>query len=336
MLTGQNGILTNAQKANNNNVYYGADEQVKLAYMAIKTQIMTETAANSSYNAIADTENLGKIVEKDLSDTNHWKVNYNTQGKIAITYTNPSIKANSIEKGKPAEDGKVQYEIVLMNQDASLEEIQPPSADYLALKEGEKVYYKDANNTDVWCTVLYASKDKDGNDTSYFENYGVQIIPRNPVTTLELGNGTGSSSYSTNLTDFSTAKASYNNAINILNTAAQTYVAAQPELAAIAKSSRCVGSIPNNPSYGNTAMYSHTEGSNNYFSSYDGQFNAGEEEATYKANNNNKANHEIDYTQLKNLSIINVINQTNGSCYWLASRIVSRTTGRNVPDSPTY
>ena len=73
MLTGQNGIMTNAQKANNNNVYYSADEQVKLAYMAVKTQIMTDTVADSSYDATTNAGKLAKLVRNDLNGSD-WKV----------------------------------------------------------------------------------------------------------------------------------------------------------------------------------------------------------------------------------------------------------------------
>lgn len=71
MLTGQNGILTNATNANSSSVYYGAEEQVKIAYMSVITQIMTEKVANSSYNA-QDSSNvtlLTDIVKKDLNTT---------------------------------------------------------------------------------------------------------------------------------------------------------------------------------------------------------------------------------------------------------------------------
>ena len=51
MLTGRNGILNNASKAGVENAYRGAEEQVKLAYMAVKTEIMQQTVKNGRYNA---------------------------------------------------------------------------------------------------------------------------------------------------------------------------------------------------------------------------------------------------------------------------------------------
>lgn len=122
MLTGENGILTNANNASASNVYSEAVEQVKLAYMSVKTEIMASTVANSSYDArtAENTTKLGQIVAKDLNDTRYWSVDYGTAGKIGITYTNSSIKANSISEGKPAQNGKILFKIELEIQEATL------------------------------------------------------------------------------------------------------------------------------------------------------------------------------------------------------------------------
>ena len=80
--------------------------------------------------------------------------------------------------------------------------------------------------------------------------------------------------------------------------------------------------MPNNPSAQNTAYYNHVEGTNNYFSSYDGQFKAPESDATYIASNNNTENYIVDYNKLNSLGIRTITNTTNGSYYWLASRNV--------------
>ena len=60
MLTGENGILSNANTASSSSVYYGAEEQVKLAYMSVRTEIMAQTVANSSYDATT-AENTGEV-----------------------------------------------------------------------------------------------------------------------------------------------------------------------------------------------------------------------------------------------------------------------------------
>ena len=54
-------------------------------------------------------------------------------------------------------------------------------SDYLTLREGETVYYKDADDKDIQCIVLY-----DSQNTNY-SSYGVQIITRDPVDKVSLG-----------------------------------------------------------------------------------------------------------------------------------------------------
>ena len=51
MLTGRNGILNNASKVSSENSYRGAEEQVKLAHLAVKTEIMQQTVKNGRYDA---------------------------------------------------------------------------------------------------------------------------------------------------------------------------------------------------------------------------------------------------------------------------------------------
>ena len=68
MLTGDNGIITNAQKARSNTAYREADEQMRLAYMAVRTEIAAHLANDTSYNATSTTnsEALRTLVERDL------------------------------------------------------------------------------------------------------------------------------------------------------------------------------------------------------------------------------------------------------------------------------
>ena len=48
-LTGENGILSRAQDTNGTNAYYSAEEQVKLVYMAVKTEIMAKTVDKNGF-----------------------------------------------------------------------------------------------------------------------------------------------------------------------------------------------------------------------------------------------------------------------------------------------
>lgn len=123
MLTGKNGIITNAGKAATANAYYGAEEQVKLEYMAVRTEIMAKSVADGTYDptTAANTTALAAIVSKDLS-TSEWAVDGSTPGVIAITYTNSAIDAGVIDTNVPRNEGHINYTITLSaSQTASLE-----------------------------------------------------------------------------------------------------------------------------------------------------------------------------------------------------------------------
>ena len=132
MLTGKNGILNNARRTSTENAYYSAEERVKLAYMAVRTEIMSQTVKDGSYDptkedtttnpAVHNVKALAELVKKDLVDDkdNKWTVQYTTAGgtgaTIWITLENSLIDQDSITTGKPQEEGKVHYKIVLSAQ----------------------------------------------------------------------------------------------------------------------------------------------------------------------------------------------------------------------------
>ena len=273
-LTGDNGLLTKAGQTKNTTLEAEGLERIQVEVLG-------------SYN------NNGQI------DTNLLRRNLQNITGLTMEDNQPILDSTTIDLPVVVKINENRY---LIKVDGTVTEA---SVDYLALREGDTVYYKDSNNKDIECTVLYDS----------IGNYGVQIIPRNPVGKKELGNGTGNSNYSTDLTHFITAKASYNDAINILNTSAQTYVASNLNLVDIAESSRCVGSLPSNPNKKNISKYSN---SYNYFSSYNDQFETPESDTTYKASN--IENYIADWEQLETLGIKTITDTTNGNYYWLASR----------------
>ena len=94
-LMGKNGVITNAQKTSTENAYYGAIEEVKLAYMAVRTEIMSQVVTDGTYDAISNTAELAKIVKNDLSGS-EWSVVGTTKGKITITYTDTKIDKETI------------------------------------------------------------------------------------------------------------------------------------------------------------------------------------------------------------------------------------------------
>ena len=128
MLTGDNGIITNAQASRSNTAYRTADEQMRLAYMAVRTEIAAKLANDTAYEAISpdNAEELKKIVENDLKgftgNDSTWAVELKmsedgaTATKIFMKCTAAGILQGTEEKtpkNKPLTDGKVCGEIVL-------------------------------------------------------------------------------------------------------------------------------------------------------------------------------------------------------------------------------
>ena len=100
MLSGENGILSRATETKSKNAEAQADDQAKLAYMVVRTEIIAERVTNASYNAasVQNTEKLGTKVKKDLdpkNTNNPWNINYGTAGTITMTYTDTSLNKNN-------------------------------------------------------------------------------------------------------------------------------------------------------------------------------------------------------------------------------------------------
>lgn len=163
------------------------------------------------------------------------------------------------------------------------------------LNAGNYVYYTDGKGIRRTCVVLYDSSSP----------YGIEIITMDTVENVELGNGTGSVSWSTSTENFNTAMNSYNNAITTLNSRASAY-----NNGIYSTRARCVGSLPNNPDYDETGMYTRSE---SWFSSYNGKFK----------NTDNK--YETDWSQMVVLGIQNLDKR-----YWLASRYVTSGSSDNI------
>ena len=124
-LMGKNGVITNAQKTSTQNAYYGALEQVKLAYMAVRTEIMSQVVANGSYAPAEHAGDLATIVRNDLSDTSTWEVSgendsAGTKNVITIIYTDTAIDQGVIKNIEgsnlvPLKEGSIKCTITLGN-----------------------------------------------------------------------------------------------------------------------------------------------------------------------------------------------------------------------------
>ena len=148
------------------------------------------------------------------------------------------------------------------------------------LKEGDYVYYKDKNGSSRLCVVLYKNS-----------TYGIQIITRQKIGTVTLGN-----------TNFSNSKTSYNNAISTLNSAATSYLNTS-----LATSARCVGTNPSSPTSDSPGYYT---SSADFMKGHSGSFK------------NTDTNYNTDYNKMSSLGIKDCDGSTSSATYWLASRIV--------------
>ena len=69
MLSGDDGIMTNAQRSEAANTEGEIREKIKMAYNAVKTEISVNSAVESNYNAIDDIQNLFQIAVKEIGLT---------------------------------------------------------------------------------------------------------------------------------------------------------------------------------------------------------------------------------------------------------------------------
>ena len=122
MLTGDNGVITNAAKSATASAYYGAEEHVKLAQMAVDAEIVSQTIKNGKYDATKpnNTKKLAQVVEKDLNGSK-WKVDGTDAGFIKIRYTDSAIDKGIIDGTIPEQEGYVDYLIKLEKQSSTLE-----------------------------------------------------------------------------------------------------------------------------------------------------------------------------------------------------------------------
>lgn len=125
MLSGENGILKNVTRAKIHNIYSQAEEQAKLAHMALKAEVLTAQTEKVNYRAEDDAGKLANIVRKELGTSNGWEVlPKDEEAKsdiIIMIYNNSLLSKNIIEDGKPKQDGNVYFTISLKNNDVVMD-----------------------------------------------------------------------------------------------------------------------------------------------------------------------------------------------------------------------
>ena len=121
MLTGDNGIISNSQKAKSNTLEAQAKEEISMALNSIKTEVLAQVNTNSTYSPITSSSDLVKSAitgltatnsAADTSTTGYYIDNTTASDTITITYVNKennfkvegSIK---FETGKFANGGTI-------------------------------------------------------------------------------------------------------------------------------------------------------------------------------------------------------------------------------------
>ena len=160
------------------------------------------------------------------------------------------------------------------------------------LKEGDYVYYQDGTGQTRTCVVLY------GPENANYSSYGIQIIPMDIVETFTIG--TDSENNQTYINENINI---YNDIINTLNNATSKYINTD-----YASSARCVGSMPGNPSYDASGMFSRSHYT--YMADYNGRLKDSDE------------NYLTDWNQMTALNVCNINKE-----YLLASRRIYASAG---------
>ncbi len=280
-------------------------QELKIVQSEVNVIVEKQKQGDTSYDAIGievsrlDTETMTKLVKgplkgktaEEIIDFKYYRVSdlqqmgiENVNQPVLINLkTREVISVNGIEDA-----GKMCYKLEdFPSESYNVQEIATIES---TLKEGDYVWYEDANGTKQKCIVLY------GPENAKYSSYGIQIITSDTVT----------NSYTLGSSDFNTSRKIYNGVITTLNEEAEKYRKKDDGIAEVA---RCVGSVPDNPNYDGAGMYTRSD---SWFSSYN---------STLK---DTDTNYEADRNQMNSQGIHGI-----GKDYWLASRYVGAYSSNN-------
>ena len=280
-------------------------QELKIVQSEVNVIVEKQKQGDTSYDAIGievsrlDTETMTKLVKgplkgktaEEIIDFKYYRVSdlqqmgiENVNQSVLINLkTREVISVNGIEDA-----GKMCYKLEdFPSESYNVQEIATIES---TLKEGDYVWYEDANGTKQKCIVLY------GPENAKYSSYGIQIITSDTVT----------NSYTLGSSDFNTSRKIYNGVITTLNEEAEKYRKKDDGIAEVA---RCVGSVPDNPNYDGAGMYTRSD---SWFSSYN---------STLK---DTDTNYEADRNQMNSQGIHGI-----GKDYWLASRYVGAYSSNN-------
>ena len=244
------------------------------------TQLVTGITLNQTSVILTEGDTIQLIATITPSNANNqtvtWSSNNDEIASVSSTGLVTAKSAGTVAITVRTNDGsnkKATCEITVESAGTPIESI---------LKEGNYVEYVDGTGETRDCVVLY------GPENPNYSIYGIQIITMKTVEDVTLGEDDN---------DIITAKSmnDYNDVINILNNATIKYLNTT-----YADKVRCVGSVPNNPSYDGAGMFTRSD---SWFSSYNGKLK------------NEDENYSMDYDQISKLGL-----RVADKGFWLASR----------------
>ena len=206
MLSGDNGIL---QRATQSKEKTERAEIIENAQMDILAKITDKKGGNITED---------ELVEILTSS------NYNTQGRL-------SSEESVLDRTLTSKNEKYTIPVSEIYNGSIKESEKIRTA--LDLKEGDRILYNSSIG-DIECIVLYDS------DGANYSETGIQMVSAEPLgENVELGNGTGSETESSNSNHFNISKTSYDNSITNLNSIAENF--RKKDDTDITQKARCLG-----------------------------------------------------------------------------------------------
>ena len=215
MLTGENGILNQAESAKTENIIAQVDEEVKLAVQAVKAEIEYQKAINSGFDATKFVETntdgsitIGKsiivMLQGDLPESKGYTISI----KEAQTASINPIKVSATESktilisyAGAGISGTIEYELVITNENVQLVEDNNVSklqlGDYIdydcyaGVPSGELTYISPANKNGNTQQTFTLTEDSKKIKWKYLgtENGKILITSEEPVANVSIIQG---------------------------------------------------------------------------------------------------------------------------------------------------
>ncbi|MCI8411651.1 MAG: hypothetical protein HFJ40_04325 [Clostridia bacterium] len=215
MLTGENGILNQAESAKTENIIAQVDEEVKLAVQAVKAEIEYQKAINSGFDATKFVETntdgsitIGKSIIEMLQGDLPESKGYTISIKEAQTASINPIKVSATESktilisyASAKISGTIEYELVITHDNVQLVEDNNVSklqlGDYInydcytGVSSGELTYISPANKNGNTQQTFTLTEDSKKIKWKYLgtENGKILITSEEPVANVSIIQG---------------------------------------------------------------------------------------------------------------------------------------------------